>query len=485
MFIGLAYNICSAGALTKPHAVTSAGADTYCYDKNGNMVKRVENGTTFTQDFDAENRLSSVITGGVTTTFVYDGDGNLVKKVKGTTTTVYVGTYEVELTNSVVTKKTSYYPGGAMRVDIVGGSNTLYYSLKDHLGSASVLLDSSGNLVTNGEQRYYPFGESRIVSADLKTNHLFTGQLSMGTELGGIYSYGARFYSAKLGRFLSADTIVPEPGDPQALNRFSYVKNNPLKYTDPTGHTYADCDTFAEGRNDAYVNPDGGVFSRADCWAYNARQNQVQSVLDSFTNSGNLGELVEAILLVLESRGGPTGESLAKFFREFSRPNAMDCGAEPDRECLLSQFRVSTCNNCLMYANATEGMIFIDTAVIKWFAYSELEFSVLAGAFGHEIDHLRDSNLTGTFYGEILAYRAQWRIYEAMGLGGENIGATDAELDKTKKDSPSYGVYTNAYWGNETSLTIGGLKDSAIRPLYSHQPLCVSLCPPLALPKRY
>ena len=63
----------------------------------------------------------------MTTTFVYDGDGNLVKKVKGTTTTVYVGMYEVELTNSVVTKKTSYYPGGAMRVDIVGGANTLYY----------------------------------------------------------------------------------------------------------------------------------------------------------------------------------------------------------------------------------------------------------------------------------------------------------------------------------------------------------------------
>ena len=47
--------------------------------------------------------------------------------------------------------------------------------------------------------------------------------------------YGARFYDGALGRFIQPDTIVPEPGDPQALNRYSYVLNNPLRYTDPTG----------------------------------------------------------------------------------------------------------------------------------------------------------------------------------------------------------------------------------------------------------
>jgi hypothetical protein len=42
-----------------------------------------------------------------------------------------------------------------------------------------------------------------------------------------------------LGRFISADPIVPEPGNPQSLNRYSYVLNNPVRYTDPTGH--AEC----------------------------------------------------------------------------------------------------------------------------------------------------------------------------------------------------------------------------------------------------
>jgi RHS repeat-associated protein len=47
--------------------------------------------------------------------------------------------------------------------------------------------------------------------------------------------YGARFYSPRLGRFVSADTIVPQPGNPQALNRYAYAANNPVIYTDPSG----------------------------------------------------------------------------------------------------------------------------------------------------------------------------------------------------------------------------------------------------------
>jgi len=47
---------------------------------------------------------------------------------------------------------------------------------------------------------------------------------------------GDRWYDAQLGRWISADTIVPDPANPQSLNRFAYVYNNPLRYTDPTGH---------------------------------------------------------------------------------------------------------------------------------------------------------------------------------------------------------------------------------------------------------
>ena len=60
----------------------------------------------------------------------------------------------------------------------------------------------------------------------------------------GLYNYGARFYSTVLGRFLSPDPLVVAPGDPQMLDRYAYVRNNPLRYVDPTGlHLVIVCGT--------------------------------------------------------------------------------------------------------------------------------------------------------------------------------------------------------------------------------------------------
>jgi RHS repeat-associated protein len=66
------------------------------------------------------------------------------------------------------------------------------------------------------------------------TDRLFTGQRFDGTI--GLYDYGARFYDPALGRFVQADTIVPNPANPQDLNRYAYVRNNPLRYVDPSGY---------------------------------------------------------------------------------------------------------------------------------------------------------------------------------------------------------------------------------------------------------
>ncbi len=79
-----------------------------------------------------------------------------------------------------------------------------------------------------------PFGRE---SGLFPTDRRFTGQRWEATL--GLYDYRARFYDPALGRFLQPDPIVPEPGNPQALNRYAYVNNNPLRYTDPSG--YAAC----------------------------------------------------------------------------------------------------------------------------------------------------------------------------------------------------------------------------------------------------
>jgi RHS repeat-associated protein len=84
--------------------------------------------------------------------------------------------------------------------------------------------------------RYFAYGGQRGANSihALPTDHTFTGQkLDKGS---GLLYYGARYYDSALGMFISPDTIVPEPRDPQSLNRYSYVKNNPLRYVDGNGH---------------------------------------------------------------------------------------------------------------------------------------------------------------------------------------------------------------------------------------------------------
>jgi len=138
-----------------------------------------------------------------------------------------------ELEQWDVGQVTKYYAVGGQRVAL-RRDNALYYVFSDHLGSTSLLTDASGNQVA--EQRYYPYGEARWSNGELPTDRQFTGQRR---EIGlGLYDYGARRYDPALGRFIQADTIVPQPGNPQALNRYSYVLGNPLRYTDPTGHVF-------------------------------------------------------------------------------------------------------------------------------------------------------------------------------------------------------------------------------------------------------
>lgn len=69
----------------------------------------------------------------------------------------------------------------------------------------------------------------------MPTDKKFTGQRLDGT---GLYYYGGRYYDPQIGRFISADTIIPDWKNPRDFNRYSYVLNNPLKYSDPTGHRW-------------------------------------------------------------------------------------------------------------------------------------------------------------------------------------------------------------------------------------------------------
>ncbi len=89
------------------------------------------------------------------------------------------------------------------------------------------------------EQRYKPYGEVRWSSgAGMPTDFTFTSQRAgPANYVGSPMDYVARGYSPALGRFVSADTIVPGAGNPQAFNRYMYVLGNPLGLRDPSGHS--------------------------------------------------------------------------------------------------------------------------------------------------------------------------------------------------------------------------------------------------------
>jgi len=208
-----------------PHAITYDGTNSYTYDANGNMNV----GTA--RSWDVENRLTSVTKNSVTETYVYDGDGNRVKKVvQGGDTTVYVNQYyEKNITTGDVT--TYYYLGGKLVAKMVddGEDTTLTFIHQDSLNSTSLVTTDAGT--QESISTYYPFGGTRTGS--VSTDQKFTGQRLDDT---GLYYYNARYYDATIGRFISADTVVQNPANPQTLNRYSYCLNNPLKYTDPSGH---------------------------------------------------------------------------------------------------------------------------------------------------------------------------------------------------------------------------------------------------------
>ncbi len=105
----------------------------------------------------------------------------------------------------------------------------LHWMFGDHLGSSSTVRTPAG---TNVRQRYLPFGPVRG-AAGLPTEYGFTGQR---LDPSGLMDYNARQYDPVLGRFTSPDTIIPDSGDPQSFNRYSYVNNNPVNFTDPSGH---------------------------------------------------------------------------------------------------------------------------------------------------------------------------------------------------------------------------------------------------------
>lgn len=210
------------------------------YDAAGNVIS--DTGTSY--QYDAENRMTSSSGSLGTGNYVYDAIGHRVQKtVNGTTITDFAydlgGSVVAEREGTNWTKGYIYLNGQLhAQYDNTVNPTTTYFFHKDHLGSTRLL--TKMNQSSQECAGYLPYGEfdtSVCVtqSSTTATTHKFTGK-EADTESSLDY-FGARYYSANAGRFLSVDPSRHgvDRADAQSWNRYAYARNNPLLYVDPNG----------------------------------------------------------------------------------------------------------------------------------------------------------------------------------------------------------------------------------------------------------
>lgn len=381
--------VCQATLLQNAPAsalVPSRYAGSYEYDANGNMISGAGRTITYTA-FNKPNKIVQV-DGNKTTTveFGHDADTGTIKKTttvatqNGTTvttaktTTVFVGgIYDrsIDASNQITAQ---YYVRAEGRVVAVrtktNGDESaakIDYAHTDHLNSISVMTDGAGNVVAGSQKSFGPFGSRRaatgwgasILDSQTASAKLgFTGQYQID-EIE-VVDMNARLYDPVLGRFMSADTLIPDTSDLQSLNRYSYVYNNPLRYIDPTGHEPGDASTYGSAWNTEESNgTDYSLGSPPEGWL----EFDSDAGIGLGSRFTDFGETSLHNSLVDESFGSPElpqivkyGESRDTPFREYA-PFAYSQALAYDRRATTSHWYVTDNEVCSASARCTNEMI--------------------------------------------------------------------------------------------------------------------------------
>jgi RHS repeat-associated protein len=219
----------TAGIGTSPtFSFTNNQIDGYCYDAAGNLLREGACGSN-TYTYDAENRMISA----PNTTYFYDADGRRIRKTVSGVNHDFLydlgGRVVAELDGSGTVVRTEIFAGARHLATFAADSKT-YFNHSDWQGTERVRTNMSGTLAESFTS--WPFGDGLSSSGTASPNH-FTGD-EHDTE-SNLEHTSFRQLSTTQGRWTSPDPLGGNIGDPQSLNRYAYVQNNPVNYFDPLG----------------------------------------------------------------------------------------------------------------------------------------------------------------------------------------------------------------------------------------------------------
>ena len=263
--------------------------------------------------------------------FFCDADGKRIRKTQGSFSTLYFGE-TLEIINDT---PTLYVFAGNLRIAKMTGSSTEYYH-KDHQGSTNALTTESGSIIDTAE--YLPYGPDRSPNGLL--NHSAYKYTDQEQDAGtGLYNYDARLYDPVLGQFIMADTIVPDPFNPQSLNRFAYCLNNPVRYVDPTGHSYG---SGTDGGSVSFGHDGSDAANAGDCPG--------GAGLDGYPDSWGLGR-----------KNNPSIGPYDGILKELAQPIPNFVPPTPDFIKEIFEFIKQECEECENKSKTSDGIQSQDT----------------------------------------------------------------------------------------------------------------------------
>ena len=273
--------------------VTNDGVNQYIYNANGQICA--------VESYDVALGMM-IMTG-----YIYDADGNRVAKGSITTwgscdpvTNGFIAGSQTDYvrdqsgnplsefvpgTNGAITLQSTNVWADGMLIATDDSTETHFY-LNDWLGTRRVQTSYSGAVEQTCASQ--PFGDTDNCTSGI----LFTGKER--DEESGLDNFGARYYASSMGRFLSPDIPFYDGDltDPQKLNLYSYVQNNPLTNIDPNGHDciYASSVGFEVIRGDCLSDTDSGIYVNGTVTSlnYNSSNNSLGFTYAAY-DTGNLG----------------------------------------------------------------------------------------------------------------------------------------------------------------------------------------------------